>query len=57
MAIKDGSINDLINAFKEQRQGEAESEKQQINRLKEISDKLKDQTETIDLQTKNEQKI
>ena len=54
MAIKDGSINDLINAFKEQRQGEAESEKQQISRLKEISDKLKDQTKTIDLQTKNE---
>jgi len=54
MAIKDGSINDLIKAFKEQRQGEVESEKEQVSRLSEIAEKIKDQTTTIDLQTQND---
>jgi|TARA_B100001093_G_scaffold503386_1_gene557684 hypothetical protein len=54
MAIKDGSINDLIQAFKEQRQGEKESGKEQVSRLSEIAAKIKDQTTTIDLQTQND---
>ena len=52
--IADGSINDLIAKFEENRKGQSESEKQQINRLKEVAEKIKDQTTTIDLQTQND---
>ena len=54
MAVADGSINDLIAKFESNRQGQAESEKQQISRLEKIAEKIKDQTTTIDLQTEND---
>ena len=52
--IADGSINDLIAKFEENRKGRAESEKQQISRLNEVAKKIQDQTKTIDLQTQND---
>lgn len=52
--VADGSINDLIAKFEENRKGRAESEKQQISRLNEVAKKIQDQTKTIDLQTQND---
>ena len=52
--IADGSINDLIAKFEENRRGQSESEKQQISRLNEVAKKIQDQTKTIDLQTLND---
>lgn len=52
--IADGSINDLIKAFELNRKGQFESNKDQVNRLKEVAEKIKDQTNTIDIQTVND---
>ena len=38
--IADGSINDLIAKFEENRRGQSESEKQQISRLNEVAKKI-----------------
>ena len=54
--IASGSVNDLVKAFEAERGMRAEGSKQQISRLEEIAEKIKDQTDTIDLQTKNDTK-
>jgi len=52
--IASGSVNDLVKAFEKDRKGQFEANKAQVSRLEEIADKIKDQTDTIDLQTKND---
>ena len=49
--IESGSISDLIKKFEAKNSGGEETARKQINRLTKISEKIEDQTKTIDLQT------
>ena len=49
--IESGSISDLVKKFEARNSGQEETARKQINRLEKISEKIQDQTKTIDLQT------